>query len=153
MEADRLVCGHNSRVGAHSLSTSCSLLFLKAPSLTYPSITEGHTDSIHHSVLLLWTVSPWFERHAKDGKGATALLRGKTSYSYIAIVIPSSTAALLLYVQDLSSPLWTCHTESFLQIALWRDGLKEKNYGRRRRRRHGQQNTEGFPPATRHVLK
>lgn len=121
---DRLVCGHKSG-GTHAPSPSCSLLFFK-PSLTYPSIIEKLGDSIHHSFLLLWTLSPWFQKHAKDWKRATGLLYGKTSYLYVAIVILSSTAALLLYVRDLSSPLWTCHTESFLQIVLWRDGLKEK---------------------------
>jgi hypothetical protein len=122
------------------------LLPLSKPSLTYPSIIEKQGDSIHHSFLMLWPVSPWFERHAKDWNRATGLFCVETDFlcCYCYSFFNSCPFALCMdpvnFFVDLSHRLFL--TDCTL---IW--CLKENNY----RRRH--LNTEGFPPSTRHALK
>jgi len=97
--------------GAHP---SCSLYFSK-PSLTYPSIIEKEGDSIHHACC--GVCHPELKGMPKTGTEQLVFSTCRRT-SYVAIVIPSSTAALSLYVWVLSTSLWTCHPDSFLQIVL-----------------------------------
>lgn len=115
--ADRFVCGHK-RGGAHP---SCSL-YISKPPLTYPSIIEKQGDSIHHACCGL--CHPDLKGMPKTGTEQLVFSTYRRT-SYVAIVIPSSTAALSLYVWVLSTSLWTCHTDSFLQIVLWSDAPKK----------------------------
>jgi len=97
--------------GAHPSSS----LYFSKPSLTYPSIIEKQGDSIHHACCGL--CHPDLKGIPKTGTEQLVFSTCRRT-SYVAIVIPSSTAALSLYVWVLSTSLWTCHTDSFLQIVL-----------------------------------
>lgn len=111
--------------GGGLLTPSCSLYFTK-PSLTYPSIIVKQGDCIHHSFLMLWTVSPWFERHAKDWNRATGVFYIEKDFlCSLLLFLLQQLPFCFMYgsCQPLCGPVTQI---LFLRIVLWSDAPKRK---------------------------